>query len=1095
VKKENPELWNAGLDSNPTFVASSFIGYLLGLAEDNDHRIELIPFNGGTDLPPLTAESNVSKLSIETLHKYVGTLVRIGDNWKSFEFKMYTSIPAPSSFVRTPLLTSGAQNPLVDFLQQHHLHLHTGNHWGESKYPLWLLEQSDIADDPEEIHKELNQRIIKLTDEPAPKMRVEWRVVEASLVGTDPVAAAGIYIIGDLQSEDQIEYAIGKLKRDSSYPFTGHFVFGKARGCTKSNDSLNSIHRNLKAQEKYSKNLVYFTIKGLPYDNLNLIPTDPSGLSNESPNSKTVKQLLLNLQSITKIGKGGSRDEIVFVGNASNVKSLTAIAPQVLEKLQNWAGVNDGKLDLTTLVAPFEDELKMEPGMLILTPQASPGYPHKRAEQVPTSSSPQASASAETELERMRECVTTAIESSTKPPQVSNAPEFRGETQKKGEIPHWMAQGTEPPRLDSLAQTVAGLSSDMQQIKSMLSNCPTLAEIKSIIEARPNEIAASSVITDALSSLSDKLNTVSSKITLNGTNFDALKAESERILQAVANNSGNNELDQLIVRSHLYEDQLFSFPNDCREEDIVLPAHGSDPNLPLPHKHPKEEEDRLNNLGLEEVVNLIRSSPSFVDHSRDTDICLNCRGGNDKGRLAIQCAVCMGLYHEKCQDILDYNYDEGKFISACERCRTIRQHEIAIALMFKCTACSTWIRKKKEEAATMTKEQQYRLRSQQLVLLREDMVPLNVQALIDQTDAAIKAATNDQPSEEQDVEFDTNTDGNTYDPDMSVATPAAVVDLTVETSTAASKKGATDGTAEDQHLSDVAAYKSEITSSYNSRVPNDSIFDNLIHNWMEEREIAIESATAKLKQNIEDGTYEVERNILDSSDSPELLPHELDTIKHFSKCHSLFWPTESKSDATGICPFAEANRHWLEDSGLSTTFPACDCTEGYDLNTVDLISHLQSHHSHWVSKIASFILMEHDVLTGMHLPCTPASTIKEPRSPHQPQKLFKSTNESPSTGNKDDTKDEPKVGTFPAMRHSKLLAGIAESSSEEANDQHDSESDTDSESKRYVKAKAARFGEAKKDEWTKRLRDRKSLLKMVDDGESSVTSVSTNLDT
>jgi hypothetical protein len=275
VKKENPELWNAGLDSNPTFVASSFIGYLLGLAEDNDHRIELIPFNGGTDLPPLTAESNVSKLSIETLHKYVGTLVRIGDNWKSFEFKMYTSIPAPSSFVRTPLLTSGAQNPLVDFLQQHHLHLHTGNHWGESKYPLWLLEQSDIADDPEEIHKELNQRIIKLTDEPAPKMRVEWRVVEASLVGTDPVAAAGIYIIGDLQSEDQIEYAIGKLKRDSSYPFTGHFVFSKARGCTKSNDSLNSIHRNLKAQEKYSKNLVYYSIKGLPYDNLNLIPTDP----------------------------------------------------------------------------------------------------------------------------------------------------------------------------------------------------------------------------------------------------------------------------------------------------------------------------------------------------------------------------------------------------------------------------------------------------------------------------------------------------------------------------------------------------------------------------------------------------------------------------------------------------------------------------------------------------------------------------------------------------------------------------------------------------------------------------------------------------
>jgi hypothetical protein len=293
----------------------------------------------------------------------------------------------------------------------------------------------------------------------------------------------------------------------------------------------------------------------------------------------------------------------------------------------------------------------------------------------------------------------------------------------------------------------------------------------------------------------------------------------------------------------------------------------------------------------------------------------------------------------------------------------------------------------------------------------------------------------------------------------------------------------------------MSAYKSDVSSSYPSNIPNDSIFDHLIHNWMEEREIAIETATAKLKQEIENGKYEVQRNVLESSNSPQLLPHELEKIKHFLTCHSLFWPTESKSEATGICPFTASNRQWLENNGMSDLFPMSDCTEGYDLNTVDLISHLQSHHSHWMSKIASLILMEHDVLSGMHLPSSPASAIKESRSPHQPQKLFKNDKESTldSTGNNNDDLEE---GTFSKMRHSKLLSGILESSSEEENDQHSSDSDTASESKRYAKFKAARFKDAKTETWTRtRLRERKNLLKMVDDGESSVTSVLTNQDT
>jgi hypothetical protein len=86
----------------------------LALALDYGHELEIPAFNDNTDLEPLMVDVNVAMLPLDTLHKYLGTLVKVkGDKWRSFEIKIKTLIAAPHLFAMTPLLSRGAQNPLV----------------------------------------------------------------------------------------------------------------------------------------------------------------------------------------------------------------------------------------------------------------------------------------------------------------------------------------------------------------------------------------------------------------------------------------------------------------------------------------------------------------------------------------------------------------------------------------------------------------------------------------------------------------------------------------------------------------------------------------------------------------------------------------------------------------------------------------------------------------------------------------------------------------------------------------------------------------------------------------------------------------------
>jgi hypothetical protein len=131
VKRDAVALWNTGIESNASFVASSFLGYFLGLAKDYGHKLDIIPFNELPGVKPLTVDDNISMLPLEELHQYVGTLVLVNEttNWRSFEFKIKTSMISPNTFATTALLSNGSQNPLVNFVSENKLVLLRGTKW------------------------------------------------------------------------------------------------------------------------------------------------------------------------------------------------------------------------------------------------------------------------------------------------------------------------------------------------------------------------------------------------------------------------------------------------------------------------------------------------------------------------------------------------------------------------------------------------------------------------------------------------------------------------------------------------------------------------------------------------------------------------------------------------------------------------------------------------------------------------------------------------------------------------------------------------------------------------------------------------------
>jgi hypothetical protein len=164
-------------------------------------------------------------------------------------------------------------------------------------------------------------------------------------------------------------------------------------------------------------------------------------------------------------------------------------------------------------------------------------------------------------------------------------------------------------------------------------------------------------------------------------------------------------------------------------------------------------------------------------------------------------------------------------------------------------------------------------------------------------------------------------------------------------STAASKKGATDGSAEDQHIQYVNRYKADISSRYPSNLRGNEVYNHLVHNWMEERTSSIETAISTFLSDIEAGKYQMQRSDNASAGSTSgPSSHELEPLINLRDCHSLFcWPTKSKKESNGICPFTTANSHWWESSGMSHLVNTCQCKDGYDLNIVDMICHFQTH--------------------------------------------------------------------------------------------------------------------------------------------------------
>jgi hypothetical protein len=235
---------------------------------------------------------------------------------------------------------------------------------------------------------------------------------------------------------------------------------------------------------------------------------------------------------------------MVFMGNVKNSSGLeAAVAFQVVDKLHAWTNTSNGKLDLTTLI-PTAEEPTTQPGILIHTPQANQPSPK-------------------------RQCFT--------PPHPITSP---------------APATTLSNQIEKLITTVNTLQTEFQLMK------------KEFLQ-HPADIIAPSVITYALSSLSDKMDGVSAEVKSKSEDIAALKSSSENILLELAKVNTVNDMDQAIVRAHLSGDYLIDLPSTCREDQIVLPPHGHSDELPEGHTHPTEVEDRLNNLTPGEIVEMV----------------------------------------------------------------------------------------------------------------------------------------------------------------------------------------------------------------------------------------------------------------------------------------------------------------------------------------------------------------------------------------------------------------------------------------------------------------------------------------------------------
>jgi hypothetical protein len=173
-----------------------------------------------------------------------------------------------------------------------------------------------------------------------------------------------------------------------------------------------------------------------------------------------------------------------------NVEALEKLAPEVLRRITSWTGNSNGKLDVTTLAPPPEESL-IQTGMLIHTPHTIQSPPRMEQQM------------AQQETQRHLRSPTT-----------SRAP---SRTQ-----------------FDNLMTIVTNLHKEIQLIKTELSK-------------RPADVTVSSEITDALSSLSDRMENVSAEIRSKTDDIATLKTNSDNILAELVRAKADNDMDKAIL--------------------------------------------------------------------------------------------------------------------------------------------------------------------------------------------------------------------------------------------------------------------------------------------------------------------------------------------------------------------------------------------------------------------------------------------------------------------------------------------------------------------------------------------------------------------
>jgi hypothetical protein len=743
----------------------------------------------------------------------------------------------------------------------------------------------------------------------------------------------------------------------------------------------------------------------------------------------------LGSYEIEKVGANASNNQILIIGNTSNITALKTTAPEVLRKVRVWSGNQDASLDLTRIAESERERAKpppKQPGMTIYTPQALPPAPS---------------------------------------PQVSRIQPTTAGT---------MVTQSKDADIVALSEQVAGLKQEILEMKQEIQG------------SRPANVSISTEVTDAISSLSDKVESFAEDIKNRIVNM-AVNAQVQPFGTPATN------IDDLIIRSHIFESQIVNFPEIARDDAIYLPPHVCCDNLPAPHSHPQEEEDKMNRLSRTQLQALIRASPSFVDHSSD-DFCLKCitQEGNDT-ELEYQCQVCNGRFHASCQDIVDYQFENEDPLDACFTCRTIRTTELTVHFIKRCSTCREWVSSRKEHIAKLAAEEQHNLRLRNHILLRENHTARNVQELLDSFQAAIDGAQQQEASEE--LHFDNDIESDVEEQSLErPRTPSPDQKLqSAKASTAASQKGAISGEEADRYREQVAAYKSEIYRTYRDTPPDEQVFE-LAHNWMEDRDLAIHNGITNFMEALNKEKVQMVRDDSESANSVNALTiRDCETAKCLRLCHSLFWTTESGKQTTGICPFSPANRHWMEKAGLSSLSPNCECENGYYLDIVELVYHLQHEHNHWLATLSAYVLTDHDIITSKY-EGTPSSKIEI--SPQRSKKLFSST-ASKSVGRPKTTgqaasrceMDDNSSTDSPSNRlERQVLAGIPEdeiaSLNSSAKKKRSDSDSTASASKRYKQAQASRLSGASERRTSTRLRkqQRERLLNRADDG-GSVTSI------